>query len=276
MSQTSHDPGLKMLIQGKSGVGKTTMIAQFLKHTDMDVFLVMTEPAQATIRKALDELGITDEQRKRLHINYCPAGAVGFASLKDRAKKINTMSFQALASLGDIDKQKYNQFYLLLDTLSNFVDQATGESFGPVDEFDENKVLFIDSLSGINIMAMDLVAGGKPAKNVSDWGIAQDNIKRLIQQLCMGCRCWVGLTAHVEPERDEVTGKIELMTATLGRKLAPEIPYFFDEVLYAYRDGKDFYVSTEEDKIVVKNRAFPSGSKIKFAETLAKVYEAWK
>lgn len=268
------DPGLKILIQGKSGSGKTTTFVEILKNTDLEVFLLFTEPAIATVKKAIREHALTEAQLKRLHWASCHAGQVGFKSLQDRAKKINTLSFQSLASLGDIDKQKYDQFYQLLGILSDYTDQ-NGTHFGSVDTWDNQRVLFLDSLSGLNIMAMDLVAGGKPAKNVSDWGIAQDNLRRLIQQLTMGCQCWMVLTAHVEQERDEVTGRIELMPATLGRKLAPEIPFFFDEVVFAYTDGKEYLISNAEDKIAVKHRAFPHGGKLKFSQVIGPVYKTW-
>lgn len=274
VTSRTNDPGLKILIQGKSGSGKTTTFVEILKNTDLEVFLLFTEPALATVKKAIREHNLTEEQLSRLHWASCHAGQVGFKSLQDRAKKINTLSFQSLASLGDIDKQKYDQFYQLLGIFSDYIDQ-NGKHFGAVDEWDNTRVLFLDSLSGLNIMAMDLVAGGKPAKNVSDWGIAQDNLRRLIQQLTMGCQCWMILTAHVEQERDEVTGRIELMPATLGKKLAPEIPFFFDEVVFAYTDGKEYLMSNAEDKISVKHRAFPHGGKLKFSQTIGPVYQTW-
>jgi hypothetical protein len=62
---------------------------------------------------------------------------------------------------------------------------------------------------------------------------------------------------------DEITGVQRVMTSTLGRKLAPKIPRFFSEVIYAQRGapgGLPFKWSTIDANADLKNRVLPVSS----------------
>ena len=142
----------------------------------------------------------------------------------------------------------------VITSLSNFKDDRTGKTFGPVDDFNQSRVLWIDSLSGLNIMAMNLIAGSKPVKSPGDWGVAMDNLERLIQKLCTDLKCHVVLVGHMERESDEVTGGTSLMISTLGKKLAPKIPRFFSDVIHAKRNETKFTWSTTTPNADLKAR----------------------
>ena len=49
-------------------------------------------------------------------------------------------------------------------------------------------------------------AGREVRQAMADWGIAMDNLERLIIKLTTDLRCYFILTAHMERETDEVTG----------------------------------------------------------------------
>jgi hypothetical protein len=97
---------------------------------------------------------------------------------------------------------------------------------------------------------------------MSDWGIAMDRITRLVNKLCADTKCWMILTAHLEIERDEVTGRMRAMPSTLGRKLAPVLPRFFSEVVECRHEGNDFFWSTSNEDTDTKTRNLPHSSKI--------------
>lgn len=247
-------PGFNMLLAGGTGSGKTHSIRTLLE-AGLEVFVLFTEPGQ----EVLGDLGCED----KLHWHYIPPANVDFTAMIDSAKKINTLNFDALAKLPAINKQKYSQFIQVLESLHDFPCDRCGSKFGDVTTWGTNRVLVIDSLSGLNIMAMDLVVGSKPTKSMSDWGVAMDNLERLIQKLCTDTACHFVLTAHVEPEKDEETGRTSLMVSTLGRKLAPRMPRFFSDVVHAQRAGDKFSWSTATVNADLKARNLPIATGLK-------------
>jgi hypothetical protein len=106
-------------------------------------------------------------------------------------------------------------------------------------------------------MAMNLVTGSKPVKSMADWGVAIDNLERLIVKLCVDTKCHFVLLAHLEREVDEVTGGTSLMASTLGRKLAPKLPRFFSDVVQAKRNVDKFVWSTAASNVDLKARNLP-------------------
>jgi hypothetical protein len=222
-----------MLIGG-SGAGKTwslrTMVKQGLK-----VFAIFTEPGFEVVG---------DIPCQDLHWHYVQPATTDWASMIDSARKINTLSFESLTKLGDINKLKHNQYIQVLETLSGFKCDRCGQSYGAVDSWAPDRVLWLDSLSGLNVMAMALQVGSKPVKSMADWGVAMDNLEWLIRNICVVTRCHFVLVAHAERETNEVAGGSQIMAATLGRKLAPKLPIYFSDVVLAQRQGDKFTWST--------------------------------
>lgn len=264
---TTTEPGLNEMLVGATGTGKTYALRTLL-DAGLEVFILATEPGIAST------LGDTDPER--MHWHYIAPAAPGLDSLLDSATKINTMSMKGLANMTDINKSKYSQFLEVLTTLANFKDDRTGKEYGSVESWDTDRVIVIDSLSGLNVMAMDLVVGAKPVKSMSDWGIAMDNLERLIMTLCTAVRAHFILTAHLEREQDEVTGAIKLMAGTLGKKLGPRLPRFFDDVIQCTKsdDGKTWLWATQTLNVDTKTRNLPYSEKI--IPTFKPVIETWR
>lgn len=255
MSQIDPNiPGMNVLELGSPGAGKTHALASLLDpELDLEVFGIFTEPGMGPLMKAIKEKGY---DASRLHYAYLPPATPTFESMQDNARKINSLDQSALQKQAGMNKQQYQQFIGLLSQLHNFVDQH-GEEFGDVSTWDNTRVLFLDSWSGVNIMAMDLVVGAKPIKSMADWGMAMDNCARLVQKLCGDTRCHFILTGHLEPERDEVTGRVTMMLSALGKKLAPTVPRFFDEVIHCTRNGDEWHWSTSSGNVDTKARLLP-------------------
>ena len=257
--------GTKTLLVGPTGTGKTYAIRTFIE-AGITPFVLSTEPGIAST--------LGDLPADKCHWHYIPPASVGWDTLLDSARKINTMSYDALAKLGNVNKGQFNQFLDVITSCNNFVCDRTGESFGDVATWGPDRVLVVDSLSGLNIMAMDLVVGSKPTKAMQDWMVAMDNLERFIQTLVMNTQCFFVLTAHLEREQDEVTGAVKLMASTLGRKVAPRLPRFFDDVILCKRDGETFTWSTAAMNTDLKARNLPIHDNIR--PDFGQIVAAWR
>ena len=257
-------PGTNTMLCGATGTGKTHCI-RTLVDAGLEVFVLFTEPGMEVL---------SDIPPEKLHWKYIAPATPDFADMISSATKINTMSFEALTKLPDINKRKYTEFIDVLTALSNFTDERTGKSYGAVDEWDQSRVLVLDSLSGLSIMAMNLVAGSKPVKSMADWGVAIDNLERLLTKLCVDTQCHFVLTAHLEREIDEVTGGTSLMASTLGRKLAPKLPRFFSDVIHVKRNADKFVWSTASSNVDLKARNLPIADNLE--PSFAPLIKAWK
>jgi hypothetical protein len=252
------------MLCGTTGTGKTHSI-RTLVEAGLEVFVLFTEPGMEVL---------ADLPKDKLHWKYIAPSSPDFADMISSAEKINTMSFEMLTKLPDINKRKYAEFVSVLTCLSNFICDRTGQAYGSVDSWGPDRVLVVDSLTGLSLMAMNLVTGSKPVKSMADWGVAIDNLERLITKLCVDTKCHFVLTAHLEREVDEVTGGTSLMASTLGRKLAPKLPRYFSDVIHVKRDGAKFVWSTASTNVDLKARNLPLAENL--LPSFGQIYASWK
>lgn len=241
-------PGFKVLLMGPTGTGKTYSLRTLI-GAGITPYIIATEPG---IMATLGDL-----PEGSFHYHYIAPAKLSWKDFKANATKINQLSFESLTKLKDMQKSKYGQFLEFLDSLTNFISDVDGKEYGCVDDWGTDRCLVVDSLSGLNIMAMDLVVGAKPVKAPGDWGVAMDNLERLITNLCCGVSTHLIVISHIEREKDEVTGGIKLMVSTLGQKLAPKIPRFFDNVIETRRDVTKFSWTTAAPMSDLKARHLP-------------------
>lgn len=258
-------PGTNTFLIGGTGSGKTHCIRTFLER-GITPFILATEPG---IGSTLGDL-----PPDQCHWHYIAPAQVGWGDLIDSAKKINTLSYKALAEMSDVNKRKYAQFLDFLEACNNFTCDRTGESFGDVSTWGNDRAFVVDSLTGLSIMAMNLVVGSKPTKSQSDWGVAMDNLHRVILKMVTDTNCWFVMTAHPEREKDEVTGGVSIMASTLGQKLAPKLPQFFDDVIFVQRKGTAFTWSTAAVNADLKARNLPIREGL--TPSFVPIIDAWK
>lgn len=247
-------PGVNVLIEGPTGTGKTTALGT-ITDAGVELFCLFTENGLETLMGYWADRGLPIPDNVHWHV--LPRGDASFTLLADSALKVNTYSMDALFKMSDPDRAKSNQFVVLLRALADFPDDRTGKKFGPVDRWGPDRCLAIDSLTGINPIAMSLVIGQKPLKDQRDWGIAQDQIEKLVRNCCDGTKCHFVLTAHVERETDLVFGGVKITVSTLGRALAPKIPPMFSDVILSVRNGTEFSWSTANAQADLKARNVP-------------------
>lgn len=264
-------PGFNVMLIGPAGTGKTHSIGT-LVDAGVEVFFLSLESGMESL------FGYWTDRKlpvpPNLHWHALPAPKAGFADMLESAKSINMLSLDALAKMQDPNRSKHNRFISLLEALNNFPDDRTGQKFGAVNTWGPSRALVIDGMTGIGHCAMSLVIGGKAVKNQSDWGIAQDQVEKLLRQLCDGCSCHFVLLSHVERETDQVLGGTKLMVATLGRALAPKIPPMFSDVILAVRTGEKWVWDTGTPMADVKARNMPFASNL--PASFAPLLEKWK
>lgn len=271
MSEKSQLAGVNVLVEGPTGTGKTTCL-KTLVDAGLETFVLFTEAGLESFVGAWTDHGKPVPDNAHWHVLKRPEA--NFTSMAMDAQRINTLALESLAKIVDPNRAKHTQFIELLTALADFPDDKTGKKFGPVDHWGTGRVLALDSLTGVNPIAMSLVVGGKPVKSQSDWGIAMDQIEKVIRQLADGCRCHFVLTAHVEREVDQVFGGVKLTVSTLGRALAPKIPPMFSDVVLSYREGTNFLWSTDNAQADLKARNLPIRSGL--PQSFVQIVEKWK
>lgn len=177
------------------------------------------------------------------------------------------MDFESLAKIkSGIGKEHTRPAAMkLLSTLSNFTCERTGKAYGDVTSWGPDRCFALDSLSGLSVLAWNLTVGHKPTAHMGEWSIAMNFISDLVMKLTSDRNCYFVLTAHIEKEMNEITGVNQIMTSTLGKKLAPKLPRFFSEVIYAKKPGKmsdPFTWATIDPSASLKNRGLPMSDKL--------------
>lgn len=270
-AETSALAGVNILIEGPTGTGKTTSLGT-IADSGVELFALFTESGLESFLGYWTDKGLPIPPNVHWHVLDRPQGS--FTTLAKSAETINTLAQESLYKMIDPERGKHNQFVILLRALADFHDQRTGQKFGPVDSWGPNRCLALDSLTGINPIALSLVVGGKPVKSQTDWGIAQDQIEKLLRQLTDGCKCHFVLTSHVEREVDQVFGGVKVTVATLGKALAPKIPPMFSDVVLSYREGTKFLWSTANPQADLKARNLPIADGI--PQDFRAIFDKWK
>lgn len=244
-------PGVNVCLLGPAGTGKTFSIGT-LVDSGVETFYLNLEQGLETLLGYWTDRGKPIPANLRWHKLAQPTAS--WAEMIKNAELINTMSLDSLSKMADPNKSKYNQFIGLLRALNDFPDDRTGKAFGPVNSWTSSRALVIDGLTGLSAAAMSLVVGGKAVRSQSDWGIAQDQVEKILRMLCDGCSCHLVVLCHVEREPDVVTGGTKLMPSTLGKALAPKISAMFSDVILAARNGDKWLWDTANPMADLKTR----------------------
>jgi hypothetical protein len=246
-----------VLLMGPSGTGKTYSVPTLLA-AGLEVFVLITEPNG--LDTLLDSCRVRKLDTARLHWHYVEPASPGWTAMTQMAQTVSSMGYDDITKIkSGVGKGETRQFIEVLKSLANFIDDKDGQSYGDVTAFPADRALVVDSLSGLNLMAMDLTIGMKPAAHQGEWGVAMNLEEKLILQLTSQLKCYFVLIAHVDKELNEITGAQQIMAAALGRKLAPRLQRFFSEVVLTKRgkDGAAFQWSTSDTLADLKNRALP-------------------
>jgi len=246
-----------VLLEGASGSGKTSAIVTLLQ-AGLNVFVIGTEPG--FVDSLIDRCHVLKVPMDRLHWMSVLPATEGWEALDEMTNKIGSLDFEGISKIKGIGKDKTRVPAMkFLGALKDFVCERDGQSYGSFTLWDDTCALVVDSLSGLSIISWYLTVGNKPTGAPGEWNIAMNYIEALLMKINSDRSCYFVLTAHIEKEMDEISGVMRVMTSTLGRKLAPKIPRFFSEVVYAQRTSvaPPFRWSTIDATADLKNRVLP-------------------
>lgn len=249
-----------VLNMGAPGSGKTDCLATLLA-AKLRVFVLCTEPdGMSSLLDSCQRRGVSIDD---LHWTICQPVSAGWDAMNEMAKVISSMGYEDITKIkSGVGKSSTRAAAMkFLSSCENFICERTGEHFGDITQLDDSCAIVIDSLSGLNTIAMMAAQGYKPAAHQGEWGVAMNFIENLILKLCSDRKAFFILNAHVEKETNEISGASQIMASTLGKRVAPKLPRFFSEVIYSKRtvqEGKPVFVwSTADPNADLKNRTLP-------------------
>ena len=278
MTATPSLIGPKVLLEGPSGTGKTYAIGKLVdwaaaQTPAVEVFTLFTENGLETLLGYWKDAGKEVPANLRWHSTVTKP--LGLANLMDAADKVGKLSYESITKMVDPNRGgENNAFYQILKACSNFPDDRTGKTFGPIDAFGTDKIFVIDSLSELANACMKMVIGSKPTAAMPDYGVAQNNLMNFLRLCTQGLRCTFVLIAHVDRQQDEITGGIKLMTKAIGKAMANDIPQLFSDTIYTIREGTNFYWDTAAANVDVKTRNLPIASKL--PPDFGQILNKWK
>ena len=260
---TTHK-ATRTLIVGDPGASKSTACA-----------LLATSPL-------IDRLFVIDlDDNWRGPLRLLPKEAlpkIHIETLKDR------ISLDAKGRYTPVVRGVPTAFPTLVRLLNEWIDSASGESFGPPEGWTPRDILIIDGLSGLAVSSMyyTMYAASRMGqqRRLKDWGNAIERFEGVVQVLNSALPCHVVTTAHLcrlAPERDETDdddtnsrgashtkgGFVApdnfwmRYPSALGQKLPPRLGGYFEAVVQAKRVGRDLMArhvlkTTPDDDVDVK------------------------
>jgi hypothetical protein len=264
-SGNSNLPGVNVLLMGPTGSGKTYSIRTLIE-AGITPFVIATEPG------IQDTLG--DIPPDKLHWHYVGPATVPWKTLIDTANKINKLSYEGLTK-AVMSKNAYTQWIDFLTVCNSYTCDRTGKNFGDVANWQTDRALIIDGMTGLAKMAMDLVIGARPTASPGDWGVAMKNLENTLLTLTNSTQCWLIVTAHLEREKDEVTGGVKLMPSTLGTKLSPKVPNNFGDVILCQQaEGSWTWSTASTHQVDLKARHLPIRNNL--PPSFKGIVEDWK
>lgn len=254
--------GPKILLQGDSGSGKTYALATMVEwaaKNGREVFVLFTENGLETLLGYWRDKGL--EVPSCLHWHVVATPVLDLKALTEAATKVGMLSYEALTKTSDPNRMLNNPYERILKTFADFPDDRTGKKFGNIGQWKADRVLCIDSLTQLSDACMKMVIGNKPTAAPPDYGVAQNNLMNLLRYLTQGFPPTLVMTAHVDRIEDEISRTVKLTTKSIGKALAADIPPLFSEVLFAYREGAQWFWDTAAPSAVTKTRYLPIQAK---------------
>jgi hypothetical protein len=209
LSTLAVSPLVKMIVIGNSGVGKTGALAELAK-AGYRLFIYDFDMGTDIL---LDPTILPPSHRDNIFVK----------SFRDKATvQGGNMIPQATA---------WKEF---MKALSEWTEGT--EKMGSFRTWSDNDVLVIDSMTFMSDAAFSEVLGlnsrlsSRP--QIQDYGAAMENIQAVFELLYSDhCKCHVIFTSHLQFGDDEQSMSRKGQVSVLGKKLAPKIPRYVNNMV---------------------------------------------
>lgn len=261
----------KMLLYGESGTGKTYSIPTLLNAGYKVRFLAAENNAISGTHIALKDWEKSNNKKLKADDFVLMIPERPKKSLQDLVASQTTFIGKTLDSQykgADPKRRNYTRYLEVLKSTVNFKDSSTGVDYGSVDDWGEDTVLVIDSLTIVCEAISQATIGGKLAVSQPEWGVMQKTLVEFMRQLTEDLKCNFVIIGHPTKEIDPVLGVSRIYPASLGQALNNLLPAFFTEVVYTFRDKKKFYWTTEHRLAVTRTTLLPIEEKLEPTFTL--------
>lgn len=260
MPDFSPIPGAKSILLGPPGTGKTFALRTLEQVKGLKARAIFTDPNYSS--------GLYPG----MEYTYVQPTVSNWKSLIEVANKTHTMTPDSLQKL-DIERAKYTAFLTVLNMLNDYTSMQ-GNHHGNISTWGTDTVLILDNLTGLSRMVRGWTVGGKPNPTQPEWGSMMYLLEQLLTMIATTTWAHVILIAHIEQERDEVTGTMKNMMSTLGRKLAPKVPTDYNDVILARKEGASFFWDTANTATDLKSMHLPFASNLQ--PNFTQIFATWE
>ncbi len=178
-----------VLLMGMPGTGKTWALSTFVE-AGVDVFVLGLEPNSAD--SLLDSVRDRNLDVSKVHYHEVVPTASTWDQMEAVAREVQQKSYEDLSKIkSGIGKEKMSHWLKLLQACKDFPDDISGQKYGDVTQWGADRVLVIDSLSGLNQMARQYTVGLKPSMAQGEWGVAMELEGGLLRKLTADRGSWM-------------------------------------------------------------------------------------
>lgn len=183
---------------------------------------------------------------------------VGYTKKRENLKNVDSVVLRDKYKLMGTQRLGIQKAEAFTKCLSLLEGKDEWKEYGPVEAWDRDVVLVIDTLGTLGKACMNMVlaannAGGS-APEIQHYGTAMDNIEKMIAMVAgKQVPCHLIINSHVDLREGTGGGLMKAYPDALGSKLNPKIGRYFDNLIgVSLKNGKRAYKTSKDGMLACK------------------------